>query len=401
MSSRLKIRAAFISSIPCEATFGGPIQMYRHFKERDDFDLREFAAGTADLWTQWLGPRLSVNPFFRRLLNTRLFPWALMAANTTLIDRQAASLIRELTEWHPEMIVTVAYGRYAFVAERVARQLRVPLVIFIHDWWPDLLPACRGLAKSLLDRAYLRLFRRSALALCVCDNLVKDLGSHVNAVVLPPIPGSSQRLATAPSSFESGRSSTPILAYVGNLQGPYGGMIRRLADYVAALPKPPFLLRCYGRADEWPADEIKRHTAAGIYGGVPQHGKELDQILSEADALLVVMNFEAADRRRVRTSFPSKIPDSVPWGKPLVIWAPEYSSAAQFARQEGIGPIVSQDTPAAVVEAFRAMMDSGAGPSMAARCRALAVGAFDPEKIHRRLLDKIDELLRRHREATS
>ena len=395
MSSRMKIRAAFISSIPCEATFGGPVQMYRHFKERDDFELREFTPGAEDLWAQWLGPKLATHPVFQRLRNTRLYPWAITAANTTLLDRQAAPLARALAAWRPEVVLTVAYGRYAFVAERVARRLRVPLVIFVHDWWPDLLAACQGGAKSMLDRAFRRLLHRSALALCVSENMAKELGPGVNAVVLPPIPASSVSPASTRSPSKRGTSCLPVLVYVGSLQGHYGSTVRRLADYVSSLAAPPFLFRCYGRADEWPAGERERLAAAGTYGGVPRHGEEIDQVLSEADALLVVMNFEAEDRRRVRTSFPSKIPDFAPLGKPMLIWAPDYSSAAQFARQEGIGPVVSEETPESVVSAFRAMIESGAGPSMGSRCRALAEGLFQPERIHQQLLDRLDQLLRR------
>jgi hypothetical protein len=57
---------------------------------------------------------------------------------------------------------------------------------------------------------------------------------------------------------------------------------------------------------------------------------ELDTWLQSADAFLVPMVFEEKYRRRMETSFPSKLIEFAQFGKPLIIWGPEYCSAVDW-----------------------------------------------------------------------
>src|SRR5436309_2297443 len=133
-----KKRLLYVSSLPCVPTSGGPLQIYRHFRERSDYTFIDLGLGAQNVWEQWIGPRWSREPAFDRIRRTRLYPLLLAAAYGTGHKRAAKGLVRRLGAQRADAIVTVAYGRLAFVARYVAQLLQLPLIAFFHDWWPDL-----------------------------------------------------------------------------------------------------------------------------------------------------------------------------------------------------------------------------------------------------------------------
>ena len=50
-------------------------------------------------------------------------------------------------------------------------------------------------------------------------------------------------------------------------------------------------------------------------------------MLASADALLSVMSFEKEHELFMRTSFTTKFLDYVAFGKPVILWGPEYCDA--------------------------------------------------------------------------
>lgn len=128
------VRLAYYSNIPCEPTFGGPLQIYRHFRERSDFDFIDLNPTETPPWDGWLPRRIVESRPFKRLCNTRLFPWIIYASNHSLLRGQARDLARRIREIKADALVTVAYGRRCHVARVAAKLAKVPLVTFFHDW---------------------------------------------------------------------------------------------------------------------------------------------------------------------------------------------------------------------------------------------------------------------------
>src|SRR5262249_60634845 len=75
---------------------------------------------------------------------------------------------------------------------------------------------------------------------------------------------------------------------------------------------------------------LERALAKGIYlGFMPAEGAA--KVLATADALLVVMSFERKYELFTRTSFTTKFLDYVAFGKPVILWGPEYCTPVRVA----------------------------------------------------------------------
>ena len=64
-----------------------------------------------------------------------------------------------------------------------------------------------------------------------------------------------------------------------------------------------------------------------------------------ADAFLIPMVFETEFRRRMETSFPSKLIEFAQFGKPLIIWGPEYCSAIRWGRNKNKALCLTDPNP--------------------------------------------------------
>jgi glycosyltransferase involved in cell wall biosynthesis len=330
------MRLAYYSTIPCEPTFGGPLQIHRHFRERDDFVFMDLNAPEQEPWDGWIPGWVARHPIFLRLCRTRLYPWFIYWSNHGNLRKQGRRLGKEIMVLKADALVTVAYGRRCHVCRIAAKMAKVPLVTFFHDWWPDLVMCKTPKTLALMDRQFRSLARESTLVLAVSQPLLDELGGPSRALVLPPIP--------SVVSFRLSVEATPrreprILVYAGTLQGPYGKMVRELGFALLESDNHPWELRAYGPAGDWPADERRILEEAAIYQGYQSNLSERQKVMAKADAFLCVMNFDAADERRVRTSFPSKLLDYLPYRKPILVWGPEKCAATEWASTHRLGPV--------------------------------------------------------------
>ncbi len=249
----------------------------------------------------------------------------------------------------PDAILTVAQGGLCNVARRVASGLGLPLITFFHDWSPDW-HAHPEWSRGLMDGAFLKLYRASARALCICDGMREMLGRHPHADVLLPIPETSDSvtIASAPLS-----PSSPLV-YAGALNGFSETEIRALGEASLAMPQSAGVA-LYGPNPHWGDTVGARILSGSLYRGLLTT-RELPTVLASAGCLLVAMPFAETQRRIATTSFPSKISEYCAYGRPIVVWAPVYSSAARWAAESGAALLVTQADPAALLTAVRQLL---------------------------------------------
>jgi len=318
-----KIRMIFISSVRPEPTSAGQIILYRHFCNRPEFDLEVYGFEPTKfsvrmLLRRVLGRLARFGDVFDTLVNC---VWVLWKGRW--IDKD---LPTKLERDQKTIVGTVAHGDGFYAAQRFARKHSLPLVVFFQDWWPDMAGVPQPFVK-LLDKQFLALAKSCSLGICVCEGMKRGLGGGGNLEVLPPIPVETDP-PTSPVSNTTPSGKFKIL-YSGNLDL-YGPMLlealREFKD------DPTIQLQVRGSNPNWPDEEKKEMRDAGLWLEFAPRA-ELEEWLESADAFLIPMVFEKNYRRRMETSFPSKLIEFAQFGKPLIVWGPEYCSAVQWGQQ--------------------------------------------------------------------
>src|SRR5262249_44212577 len=193
-----------------------------------------------------------------------------------------------IQSFRPHVLVTVAHGWWHIKARRVTEQFKLPLVSLFQDWWPDF-PEIPRAFHSRVEREFRETCAASDVAICVSDDMRRELGEPENAIVLHDAP-------SLPRCGERRRGiELPLrVAYFGNLFE-YGSLIETALRMLNGSDR--VRLEVFGLNPLWTPAAVDEFRSRGVYRGfIPSN--ELAESLQAFDASLVVMSFAASHRRR-------------------------------------------------------------------------------------------------------
>jgi glycosyltransferase involved in cell wall biosynthesis len=380
-----------ISSVSPQPTGAGQVVLYRHLTQATSWDVHILPNPDDNKTHRWL------TKLIKRLEHTRFHRWS---HDLDIIDngnnwnaiianycQQLSSSIRE----NNTVVLTVAHGNGCWAAQRFAQRYQLPLVTIFHDWFPDL-PSLHRPFHDFLEKRFQKLYQQSNLALCVSQGIKDALGSHPNSQVLYPIPALLNKEITKQHQTKNDEqiSSRLKVVYSGNLYE-YGPILAQLLEVTKNHPQIQVQVR--GPRPNWPADFRSEMRDRQLWLDFAPR-EELNDWLASADVFLVVMSFDPALRRRMETSFPSKLPEYAQFGKPIVIWGPEYCSAIHWGREGDRALCVSDQNPSVLVAALEKLKDSS--PNLkyyGQKAKVASRTEFNPSIIQNQFLDHIQNIL--------
>ncbi|MBE9100647.1 glycosyltransferase [Vacuolonema iberomarrocanum] len=376
------MKLLLISSVTPQDTTATELVLHRHFAAAVGELEVTIASDHPALTNDPNGIPIIPNPILLRLTKTRLAAIA-HSLRQLLPTHDTRALYHNLCQHRPDAILTVAHGTLYPVALRMSKRFGLPLVSIFHDWFPDMarFPA---LLRPWLDRQFRHLYQRSNLVFCVSEGMRQMLGDHPNVRVLLPIPGEKLLL----SQKISAKAPVPFtVAYAGNLSTCYAPMLQALGQLTKTTES--LQLRLFGPVPHWSPEMLHDLTEADIYGGFLSREALLHE-LYQASVLLVVMSFEASDRRRMETSFPSKLIEFCSIGKPLVIWGPSYCTAIQWARKHMSAITITNPNPQVLLNALETISKAPEEYTFyAQQARKMAQSMFDPSTIQQQFMDAL------------
>lgn len=353
-----RIKVLLVTSNPPLPTQGGSLQLHHHFVGVPGVEAAVISDNEAARGGPLPAHIVEARPLVGRLRNTRLSLWIHDAGHLG-IGFQRAAAHAFARDFGPHVVVMGAETGLAALAQDIARALKLPLAGFFMDW-PTFAAKGHRWCHYWLGQLFVRRYRACQLAITISPEMQKALGKHPNSLVSYPCSPAIRPCAEARS--KSGRSRNALtVAFSGNLGQWHGEMLGRLARTFVAHGRHQ--LRIAGTAPSW--DEctgnfLRRH---GIYKGFLA-GPAYRKFLEDADVLLVVMGFDPRMARIEGTSFKSKFAEYFQYGRPVMVWGPEWCTAIQHARREQFAMEVIHPEPDAVWEACESLQ---ADPGLAAR----------------------------------
>jgi len=372
-----KISVILISSVRPEPTSGGQIILHRHLVNQPGIELKVY--GEEPKGFHWTAIVRRLVGKFEQIINAKLAGdfWAWWEGRW--ID---PFLPKRVDSGRPTVVMTVAHGEGFMAALRFARKHQLPLVSFFQDWWPDMAPV-HSFSRKRLETMFRQLAEESAVIFCVSEGMKEALALS-QGTVLPPIPAAAKPGLRKNSRNQRSDGKFRVL-YFGNL-GEYGPMLGDALKALQGNERVELVVR--GSQPKWPkdfAEKMKRQEKWLEFA--PR--SELEEWLESAGAFLIPMVFDPSMRRRMETSFPSKLVEFAQFGKPLVVWGPGYCSAVEWASRADAAVCVNDADPSVLVVALEKLAgDKELQKRYAAKAAIAAANEFDHERI-RQLLHNI------------
>lgn len=373
---------------------GVRIVMHRQLVERSPFELH--VASNADLGDDLLvHTQLQLPYLIHRLRKSRFGPrlaaWITDYENLIWPLTANEALEEAVEDFKPDIVLTMAECGLCHGARKTAERHRLPLAGLFLDWFPVMQGHFgHKFTQSALNRRYLELYSACDLAFCTSDGMQEVLGPHPNSHVIYPMPG-RHSVPEKPWPPSTGKFR---LVYVGSVQNFYGRMLCALIEKIQATNDLEIVV--VGPNADWPMELLQRAKANGVYLGF-KSPEQANDVMASADALLVVMSFEKEHEMFMRTSFTTKFLDYVAFGKPVILWGPEYCTPVRIARKHGGAAVVSKDDPEGVVGVCRDFTeDSALNEKLSKQALQLHQTLFNPDRLQAIFVGEIEKLVMAH-----
>lgn len=368
------IRILLISSVvPDEASMGGHLILKRHF---DNPQLTVRVVNTKQ-HTNKRNFRQSIRQYSGQQL-------AEVVENLWPELPDPNDIDSAIADFRPDLILSVAHG-WAFEAAAIAaKRNRLPFVLWCQDWWPDFLET-GSFVRALVEKRFRKACKEATRIICVSKGMHEELGNLPNSTVLHDLPST---LDVGPKDREIGKPFTVV----------YGGNVWVYGEILAAaalefLDSDKLRLEVYGGPRPiWPAEVFERMRATDCYHGLMRPNAFLKRAL-RADAFLIPMSFDPRLKRRMQTSFLSKMIELAQLGIPLVLWGPKYCSAVRWAQERDSALCVTDPSPASLRVAVEDLSKSPEAQNRLS-CAALeaAQQEFNPTLIRNSFVQLLNEV---------
>jgi glycosyltransferase involved in cell wall biosynthesis len=307
-----------------------------------------------------------------RLAFTRFHAWFHLWM-TTRASAWANLVPAAIAPFEPEAVLTVVHGHAWAAAAAFAQRRGLPLHLIVHDDWPRMAAMPRGFAARVDDQLG-PVYRAAASRLCVSPWMAEEYERRYGAKadVMYPSRGRSTDAHAVPPDRLGRQHGALTVAFAGTIRAPeHYRLLRTVATALRASG---------GRVLVFGPMTVEQAAAQGLnesnvhFNGMIDSRQLAATLREEADALLVPMSFDPADAANMRVSFPSKLVDYTAVGVPLLVCAPEYASAVQWARQyPGVAEVLLSPGPAAVEQAL-AKLTANPAYRVQLAARAIEVG---------------------------
>jgi hypothetical protein len=298
------------------------------------------------------------------------------------------TLEEAVQRFQPQIVLTLAECGLSHIARKMAERHRLPLAGLFLDWFP-VMKGHYGhkSTQRILSRRYRELYAACDLAFCTSDGMQEMLGPHRNSHVIYPMPGRH----VVPEKAGPPRSGKFRVVYVGSVENFYGRMLCSLIERIETTNDLEIIV--VGPNADWPKQLRDRALANGSYLGF-KPPDEAAKVLASADALLSVMSFEKEHELFMRTSFTTKFLDYVSFGKPVILWGPEYCTPVRVAREHGGAAVVSTPDATEVVCLCREIArDTELNEKLSKQALQLHQTLFNPDRLQDVFVQKITELV--------
>lgn len=393
-----RIRIFYLSYNPPVPSWGTAMSFYRHFVERDDFEI--FVATDSAEMEKYEVPypflQFDVPKWLKRLQHTRFYLWFWQYNQSIAGYFVPHQVWQAARAFKPDLIFTIAgsWNWTARVAQRVAQRLRVPLVASFNDWF-DFGVLMHPRFRGSIERAFRKFYRDCDLAFCTSEGMLEALGPHPNAHVLYPTGTSMRDSQHEFVPFISNRTPATVF-FAGSLSFWYGPMLERL---VLASSDSQLRFEIFGSHvhASWSRDFDSFARTTGVYKGQIPFDR-LGTHAQEANLLLLPMGFGDECGQTERTSFKTKFLDYLTFQKPIVIWGPEYCSAVRVAREfDAAECYTSPDAAGCIATLENVARNSERQKQLVANAHRMYHNRFEPSRIHAVVLRECEKLVRWHR----
>lgn len=235
---------------------------------------------------------------------------------------------RLIRKYSVSAILSVAVGAYFIPAAVVARSMRIPWILIVHDDWPPIVCKAVSAPEWLVRKLYRFALRRADHVFAVSTGMQEMLRAKYGVESEVQLPGTDPW--DLPSTAASDGEDRPLrILYMGN--------------GFAARDSLMLLIRLIREKAKYGLERVELHLCTpwkvDSDPSIRQHGwvseSRSRELVAASDVLFLPYSFAPEEQGFTRTSFPAKTADYLASGKAILILGPKDSTICRSALDSG------------------------------------------------------------------
>ena len=299
---------------------------------------------------------------------------------------------RLLDGFRPEVVLTVMqHGTWYDSAMAYARTKKIPLVTIVHDANENF-DKVYGWAKEAQRRADGRFYRLARHRVCVSPEMEEFCFRKYGVRGEVMYPNRDESLRPRPPEWSRELRNPPHLTvgFVGNVNYGYG---EALAELLPAMEQTGCQLRIWGPPPGQECRALAKSGNVSLEGFLPSP-EVWEPVKRECDA--VILPYSSSERMKQLYSyhFPSKLPEYLALGMPVIITGPEYATGVRWGKRnpESVITCESENSKKLLALLQNLKTDRILREKMSNGAAEISGKEFNPSKIRARLMEIINSI---------
>ncbi|MBO9673058.1 MAG: glycosyltransferase [Sphingobacteriaceae bacterium] len=241
------------------------------------------------------------------------------------VPKLPQSLVKVAKVFKPDLVVSLMqHLTYYYPAYQLAKKEKLPFVLFCHDDAEDFSRIHRRFKRKLLQLNG-KIYRSATKRICISPEMACQWKVKYDADGDFLYPTASTTLAAKEIDIESLQPKKKLkIGYAGSLAYGYKEGIEEI---IPILEKTDTVLKIY--RDE---NGLLPPSKNLEYGGFSKTAEEtFEKIKTECDAVILPYSSKQRFKSLYSTHFPSKIPEYVLLGMPIIVIGPDYANGLRWA----------------------------------------------------------------------
>jgi glycosyltransferase involved in cell wall biosynthesis len=336
----------------------------------------------------WLQARYRKGPL--RWIGKRVIGGIRTLLSICLIPSHAAKVARMVRGNDIEIILTIPAGpgEICIAAYLAHRQTNCPLYFFAMDDWQRNARRRGPVGGWLAGRYMAKIACDASRMWAISSEMARGWHEAYGAdaeVLWHSIDVETVRKVVSPSSDTREGFTVGVVAslYWVNIQ-PFHALVNAIEELRAKGIDARIRLITTNSLEYLASIGIEPSDYLAMTTVPPQ---DIPRALTDLDVLFLGLTFEPADRRTVEVAFPTKLPEYMASGHPILVNAPAYAEASRYVRENDCGLVIESREPQGIASALvRLTTDAELRSRLTTNALDLVVRNHDREKVVARFL---------------
>jgi glycosyltransferase involved in cell wall biosynthesis len=309
-----------------------------------------------------------------------------------------------LSEWIRAFEPDVVYSQLSdlpvmTLVSEILDETGLPFALHVMDDWPSTMYQHGVLARQVrgeAERSLGSLLHRAKARMAIGDAMAEEFLQRYGVEFVPiqnsvDVARQDQLASLHRAEYEEPPGSPVSVVYAGRVGRANADSLLAVAEVVAEMATGgvPIRLYVYTASGDHPT-AVRMSLLEGVEVRSAVSYDHIPALLESADVLLMPLDFDEEGMRFARLSMPTKIPEYMVAGRPVLTYAPRGSAIAEYARTGGWSMLVDEPDPALVRAALTALAGSRAMRDAMGRAgRSIAIERHDAARVRAHFTEEL------------